>query len=195
VDTRKPVQVSDPREPEPPSAVTAPATPVRHSATRPSGSEISGTDAHGPVAEQSDEDLTGVGETVADQVSPAGEVVDGDGEVPAAERQHDRRHQVGKTVARQRTFAADRHRAAVTAADPETVSDTPGGDGPAPLRGHLGAVNGVPASGPSTATEGGSAAFLPVKVVDSTVAYHRLSLATDVGVRRHDAEAPTVSPD
>jgi hypothetical protein len=31
------------------------------------------------------------------------------------------------------------------AAEPETVRDTPGGDGPAPARGRLGAVNGVPA--------------------------------------------------
>jgi hypothetical protein len=107
----------------------------------------------------------------------------------------DRRNLVGKTVARQRTIAVDRHPAAVTAAEPETVSETPGGDGPAPMRVHLGAANGVPASGPSTATEGGSAAFLPASVADSTVACHRLPITTDAEVRRHDAEAPTVSPD
>jgi hypothetical protein len=195
VDTRKLVPVTDVREPEPPRAGSVPALPVRHSATRVSGSEVSGTDVSETDAEQSDEDLTGAGDVVADRVSKVGEVVDRDEEVPAAERQPDRRDQVGKTVARQHTFAADRHRAAVTAAEPETVSDTPGGDGPAPLRVHLGAANGVPASGPSTATEGGSAAFLPAKVADSTVACHRLPIAADVEVRRHDAEAPTVSPD
>ncbi|WP_433723423.1 hypothetical protein ACQP2Y_00170 [Actinoplanes sp. CA-051413] len=195
VDTRKLVPVTDVREPEPPRAGSAPALPVRHSATRVSGSEVSGTDVSEVDAEQSDEDLTAAGEIVADQVSTVGEVVDRDEEVPAAERQPDRRDQVGKTVARQHTFAADRHRAAATAAELETVSDTPGGDGPAPLRVHLGAANGVPASGPSTATEGGSAAFLPAKVADSTVACHRLPIAADVEVRRHDAEAPTVSPD
>lgn len=38
---------------------------------------------------------------------------------------------------------------------------TPGGDRPAPLQVHLGAANGVPASGPGPATDGDSAAFLP----------------------------------
>ena len=165
VDTRKLVPVTEPREFEPPRAGTAPEPPVRHSATR---------------------------ETPADQV---GRAVDGDERVPAAEREPDRRNLVGKTVARQHTIAVDRHPAAVTAAGPETVSDTPGGDKPAPLRVHLGAANGVPASGPSTATEGGSAAFLPASVADSTVACHRLPITTDAEVRRHDAEAPTVSPD
>jgi hypothetical protein len=190
VDTR-PVPVDQPRELEKPHVEPVPAPPVRPSATRVTSSGTADTDVHEAVTDQSSVAPVGAGPTVADLVG----TVDGDGKVPPAEPRPDRRHQVGKTVARQRTFVADRHPAAATAADPETVSDTPGGDGPAPLRVHLGAANGVPASGPATAAEGGSAAFLPAKVADSTVACHRLPIATDVGVRRHDAEAPTVSPD
>lgn len=79
---------------------------------------------------------------------------------------------------------------------PETVRETPDGDGPAPLRVDLGAANGFPASGAGTVTDGGpSAAVLPSAVADSTTACRRLPIATDVEVRRHDAEAPTVSPD
>lgn len=192
VDTRKLVPVIDPREFEPPRVGTAPETPVRRSATRVTGSGTSETDAHSAAADRSDMDPAGAGETLADQV---GSAMDGDERVPAAEREPDRRNLVGKTVARQHTIAVDRHPAAVTAAGPEAVSDTPGGDGPAPLRVHLGPANGVPVSGPSTATEGGSAAFLPASVADSTVACHRLPITTDAEVRRHDAEAPTVSPD
>jgi hypothetical protein len=188
VDTRL-VPDTGGQELEPPRAVLVPAPPVRHAATRVASS---GTDAHEAVADESDTDSAGADRTAAGR---PGKVVDRDDRVPAAERQPDRRNLVGKTVARQHVFAADRHRAAVTAAEPETVSDTPGGDGPAPLRVHLGAANGVPASGSGTATEGGSAAFLPARVADSTVACHRLPIATDVEARRHDAEAPTVSPD
>ncbi|AGZ38325.1 Polycystic kidney disease protein 1-like 3 [Actinoplanes friuliensis DSM 7358] len=144
------------------------------------------------VAQVDDTRAAVADETVADQVSSA---VVRDEELPAAEPVLDRRNTVGKTVTRQHSLAADRHRAAVVEAEPVMVSDTPGGDAPAPLRVHLGAANGVPASGPGTATDGGSAAFLPAKVADSTVAFHRLPIATDVEVRRHDAEAPTVSPD
>jgi hypothetical protein len=73
---------------------------------------------------------------------------------------------------------------------------TPGGDGPAaPLRLHLGDVSGVPTSGSGTPTEGGSAAFLPVAIANSTMARHVPAIASDVEARRHDAEAPTVSPD
>jgi len=71
----------------------------------------------------------------------------------------------------------------------------PGGDGPAPQQGCLGAINGVPAAGSGTGTEGGSAALLPATIADGSTAYRRLSNATDVDVRRHVAEAPTVSPD
>ncbi|MFI7545544.1 hypothetical protein [Actinoplanes sp. NPDC049599] len=176
VDTRKLVPVTDVREPEPPQAAkvpaTAPAAPERPI-------------AHEPADPKSDVDQADA--VVVDE--------DEDERVSAAAPERDRWHPVGKTVARQHSIAADRHPAAATAAKPETVSDTPGGDGPAPERVHLGPASGVPASGPGTATEGGAAAFLPAKVTDSTVACHRLPIATDVGVRRHDAEAPTVSPD
>ncbi|MFI5495425.1 hypothetical protein [Actinoplanes sp. NPDC051859] len=98
------------------------------------------------------------------------------------------RHKVGKTAAR--------HSAAAAVSVPETVRETPDGDGPAPLQVHLGAANGFPTSGAGTATDGGpSAAVLPSAVADSSTACCRLSRATDVEVRRHDAEAPTVSPD
>jgi hypothetical protein len=86
---------------------------------------------------------------------------------------------------------------AVTA-EPETATteDTPGGDGPAaPLRQHLGDVSGTPTTGSGTRQEGGSAAFLPATIASSTTAWHPLPIASDVEVRRHDAEAPTVSPD
>ncbi|WP_213006453.1 hypothetical protein [Paractinoplanes toevensis] len=89
-----------------------------------------------------------------------------------------------------------RHAAAHAAvAGPETVrGGTP--DGPAaPLQLHLGDVSGTPTSGSGTPTEGGSAAFLPAAIANSTVACHRLPIASDVEVRRYDAEAPTVSPD
>jgi hypothetical protein len=161
-----PAQVAEVQEPEPPQAVTASVTRVN------------------PPVPASDR-------SVPDQL---GQVVHRDDQVPATEPEP-ARHPVGKTVTRQHRIAADRHPAADTTAEPETVSETSGGDGPAPLRAHLGAANGVPASGPGTATDGGSAAFLPARVADSTVAYRRLPIATDVEVRRHDAEAPTVSPD
>lgn len=163
------------------------AAPVPHTATRPTGPEIPQVDAH-----EADADRTGADVTVVDRVN-SGAV--GGEDVPAAERKLDRQNVVGKTVIRQHVIAADRHPAAVWAAPSETVRDTPGGDGPAPLRVHLGAANGVPASGPGTGTDGGSAAFLPAKVADSTMACHRLPIATDVEVRRYDAGAPTVSPD
>ena len=89
-----------------------------------------------------------------------------------------------------------RHRVTATAIEPEAVREpTPGGDGPAPLRVHLGAVSGIPTTGSGAPTEGGSAAFLPAAVAASSMAFHRLPIATDVKVRRNDAEAPTVSPD
>ncbi|NMO56791.1 hypothetical protein HH310_37165 [Actinoplanes sp. TBRC 11911] len=84
-------------------------------------------------------------------------------------------------------------------ARPERASaeDNPGGGGPAaPLRLHLGDVSGTPATGSgSTRTEGGSAAFQPAAIASSTMACHRLPIACDVEVRRHDAETPTASPD
>jgi hypothetical protein len=99
------------------------------------------------------------------------------------------------TTGERHSIVTDRHPATVTAAAPGTVRDTtPGGDGPAPLQVHLGALSGISTSGPGAPTEGGSPAYLPAAVAGNTVA-HRLPNATDVGVRRHDAEAPTVSPD
>jgi hypothetical protein len=91
---------------------------------------------------------------------------------------------------------AHRHAVVATVAGRETVREsTPGGDGPAPLQGHLGAISGISTTGSGAPTEGGSAAFLPAAVAASSMAFHRLPIATDVEVRRHDAEAPTVSPD
>ena len=91
-----------------------------------------------------------------------------------------------------------RHRVAPATHAPATADrENPGGDGPAaPLQLHLGDVSGTPAtSGSGTPTEGGAPAFLPAAIADSTMASHLLPIASDVEVRRHDAEAPTVSPD
>jgi hypothetical protein len=93
---------------------------------------------------------------------------------------------------------AHRHHATVSAAVvPGSVRDEgPVGDGPAaPLQLHLGDVSGTSTSGSGTPTEGGAPAFLPAAIADSTMARHLLPVATIVEVRRHDAEAPTVSPD
>jgi hypothetical protein len=104
-----------------------------------------------------------------------------------------RRHVSPDRVAR---TAVHRHTVLATVAEPETVREsTPGGDGPAPLQGHLGAISGISTGGSGAPPEGGSAAFLPAAVAAGSMALHRLPIATDVEVRRHDAEAPTVSPD
>jgi hypothetical protein len=89
------------------------------------------------------------------------------------------------------------HRKAAPAAHAPAAEENPGGDGPAvPLQLHLGDVSGTPTtSGSGTPTEGGAPAFLPAAIADSTMASHPLPIAPDVEVRRHDAEAPTVSPD
>ncbi len=101
------------------------------------------------------------------------------------------RAKVGKTVLR-----PGRTGDSVAVAEQDTVRDTPGGDGPAPLRARLGAASGLPAAGSGTATDGGtSAAVLPATVAGGTTASQRLPITTDVEARRHDAEAPTVSPD
>jgi len=74
--------------------------------------------------------------------------------------------------------------------------DTSGGGGPAvPPRPHLSEAGGRATLGPATWMEGGCAAFRPAAIADRTMACHRLPIATDVEIRRHDAEAPTVSPD
>jgi hypothetical protein len=101
------------------------------------------------------------------------------------------------SVGKRHSTVTVRHPAAVTAATPDIARDTtPGSDGPEPLQVHLGALSsGISTSGSGAPAEGGSAAFLPAAVAGSSVAHHRLITATDVEVRRHDAEAPTVSPD
>lgn len=101
------------------------------------------------------------------------------------------------SVGKRHSIVTDRHPAAVSAVAPDTVRDTtPGNDGPEPLQVHLGALSsGISTSGSGAPAEGGSAAFLPAAVAGSSMADHRLITATDVEVRRHDAEAPTVSPD
>jgi hypothetical protein len=107
-------------------------------------------------------------------------------------------HEAGThgSVSKRHTTVGHPHPTTVTATSPDTVRDsTPGGDGPAPLQVHLGAISGISTSGPGAPTEGGSAAVLPAAVGSGPVADHRLPRATDVEVRRHDAEAPTVSPD
>jgi hypothetical protein len=43
--------------------------------------------------------------------------------------------------------------------------------------------------------EGGAFAVVPSSVVQRAVATHRMPVTTDVEALRHDAEAPTVSPD
>lgn len=75
------------------------------------------------------------------------------------------------------------------------VEDAPRSPDPAPLRGHIGAVSGAPSSSSGASWEGGSSATVPSSVVGSAVAGLRLPAAASVEVRRHDAEAPTVSPD
>jgi hypothetical protein len=191
VDTRKLAPIADLPQDHLLNDVAAAVPPVKHPAN---SADVSGSenDAPGVDADRSGVDRTGADDAAADQVG--GAAVMGE-EIPEAEPVLDRRSTVGTTVTRQHSIAVDRHPAAVMVAEPEMVSDTPGGDGPAPLRVNLGAANGVPASGPGSATDGGSSGFLPAKVADSTVACHRLPIATDVDVRCHDAEAPTVSPD
>jgi hypothetical protein len=80
-------------------------------------------------------------------------------------------------------------------ATPETIREGRPGDGPEPVRMNLVAVSGIPASGPGASPEAGSAAVLPARIVNGAVDDHLRRPATDVEVRRHDAEAPTVSPD
>lgn len=86
---------------------------------------------------------------------------------------------------------------AVVAAATDTLRDTTpgGGDLPASPRVQFGALSGISTSASGAPTEGGSAAFLPAAVASGVMASHQLLRATDVEVRRFDAEAPTVSPD
>jgi hypothetical protein len=93
-----------------------------------------------------------------------------------------------------RILVVDRHTAATTAR-PDGARRAPGNPEPAPLRVQFGALCGTSTSGSGTPSEGGSAATLPAAVMAGTVACHRLPIATDVEVRRYDAESPTASPD
>jgi hypothetical protein len=99
----------------------------------------------------------------------------------------------GTDIAR-RPADVDRHTAATTA-PPVSVRPAPGSPEPAPLRVHLGDVSSIPTSGPGSPSEGGCPATVPAAVAASTMACHRLAIATDVEVRRYDAGSPTVSPD
>jgi len=92
---------------------------------------------------------------------------------------------------------AHRHRTArrVVTERATAGEDAPGGDGSTAPQLHLGDVSGTPTSGSGTRTDGASAAFLPDAIADSTTACRLLPIAADDHVRRHDAEAPTVSPD
>lgn len=108
------------------------------------------------------------------------------------------RDDVGATgsVRQRQTIVADRIPTAVTSGTPDAVGDsTPGGDGPAPLRVHLGAVSGIPAPASGAPAEGGPMAVLPAAVANDAMACHGPRGATDVEARRQTAEAPTVSPD
>ncbi|BCJ53208.1 hypothetical protein Asp14428_46830 [Actinoplanes sp. NBRC 14428] len=172
----------------------APAPGLSQDAAEPEPAPASGLphDAAGPEpAPQQDRPEPDAGATtpgVPPTEGPAAEVATGGHKSAPVLHKAPVRHPVGKT--------AVWHPAAPAVAVPETVREKPDGDGPAPLRVNLGAANGFPVSGAGTATDGGpSAAVLPSAVADSTMACHRLPLATDVEVRRHDAEAPTVSPD
>ncbi|MEJ3742315.1 hypothetical protein WEI85_03330 [Actinomycetes bacterium KLBMP 9797] len=65
---------------------------------------------------------------------------------------------------------------------------------PTPLRGS-GVGAGTLASGVGGHVEGGGFAVAPSSIVESTVAIHRMRATTDVAALRHEAQAPTVSPD
>ncbi|MFI1992489.1 hypothetical protein [Actinoplanes sp. NPDC020271] len=119
---------------------------------------------------------------------PAGDATDG--AAPARRvRDHARSHV-------HRHAPAARPVAPRTIQEPEEIrEDVPGGDGSVPVGTNLGAVSGIPASGSGANTEGGSSAVLPAGNANGPVACHRCPVAPDVDARRHDAEAPTVSPD
>ncbi|MEV6303712.1 hypothetical protein AB0M02_30185 [Actinoplanes sp. NPDC051861] len=88
-----------------------------------------------------------------------------------------------------------RHIPALRPVTPETIREEPPGDGPEPVRMNLGAVSGIPAGASGSSPEVGSAAVLPARVANGAVDFQLRRPAPEVEVRRHDAEAPTVSPD
>ncbi|BCB85902.1 hypothetical protein [Phytohabitans suffuscus] len=108
---------------------------------------------------------------------------------------------VGLTEADTGSLSGDRRYAGTELRSSGSPDEGPGSGNlpdrhyPAPLRAYLGAGAGIPAGGPGSHAEGGGFAVVPSAVVESTVAFHRLPVTTDVAVLRHEAEAPTVSPD
>jgi hypothetical protein len=98
----------------------------------------------------------------------------------------------GASVLALQRFAAAHLPDTLTAAT--GADDAPNRPEPAPMHGH-GAVGGAPSAGSGAPSEGGSSATVPSSVVGDAEAGLRLPAATSVEVRRHDAEAPTVSPD
>jgi hypothetical protein len=94
-----------------------------------------------------------------------------------------------------RRLAAGSHRRTATTVQPAGVHRAPDRPEPTPMQGQPGSVSGISISGSGSPAEGGQCATVPAAVVASTVACHRLPIATDVEVRRYDAEAPTASPD
>ncbi|MEV4621673.1 hypothetical protein AB0J74_23560 [Asanoa sp. NPDC049573] len=72
--------------------------------------------------------------------------------------------------------------------------DTPREPYPGPIRGE-GSASGTPASASGSPAGGGAFATVPSSVVGSMVAFQLLPKPADSAVPRHDAEAPTVSPD
>jgi hypothetical protein len=78
---------------------------------------------------------------------------------------------------------------------PEAAPDVPGDDGSVPGRANLRAVSGIPAGGPGASPEAGPSAVLPARLTNGSVDDHRLPVVAGVETRRHDAEAPTISPD
>ena len=150
------------------------------------------------LAVQPGERLAGTRDTIADQVARRS-CRRGDGRGSGGRASADRPRTTVRTAPAHGSTAPPsptRHRAAADGGRAGRRSAThPAVTDPRPLRVHLGASAASPTTGSGTPTEGGSAAFLPAAVADSTMACHRLPIATDVEVRRHDAEAPTVSPD
>ncbi|GAA2844305.1 hypothetical protein Acy02nite_69350 [Actinoplanes cyaneus] len=119
-----------------------------------------------------------------------------DGAAPARRVRSHARSYVHRHAPAARPVAPRTLREPETIREPEEIrDDVPGGDGSAPARMNLGAVSGIPAGGSGANTESGSSAVLPSGIANGPVACHRCPIAPDVDARRHDAEAPTVSPD
>ena len=107
-------------------------------------------------------------------------------------------HQAGHDSVTRATFEGKRH-SMVTERSADTATaapgSTPGGDQNTPQPVQLGALSGISTSASGAPTEGGSTAVLPAAIASGSVATHGLRQTADVEARRHDAEAPTVSPD